>query len=102
MGDALSVPFYSLLLETAYRRDVKLNDVNWSLVARSLLENSGYQTVFKPVERKTYDQSKIALRLRSSCGREKIYINSLSRGIDTTLLIFRRFFPASHKRSLLP
>ena len=40
------------------RRDVRLNDVNWSLVATSLLGNSGYQT-----DRKIYDQSKMTLRL---------------------------------------
>ena len=43
------------------RRDVRLNDVNWSLVATSLLGNSGYQT-----DRKIYDQSKMTLRLAIS------------------------------------
>ena len=43
------------------RRDVRLNDVNWSLVATSLLRNSGYQT-----DRKIYDQSKMTLRLAIS------------------------------------
>ena len=38
-----------------------MNDVNRCLVATSLLGNSGYQT-----DRKICDQSKIALRLRSS------------------------------------
>ena len=40
------------------RGDVRLTDVNWSLVAASLLRNSGYQT-----DRKIYDQSKMTLRL---------------------------------------
>ena len=43
------------------RRDVRLNDVNWSLVATSLLVNSGYQT-----DRKKYDQSKMTIRLAIS------------------------------------
>ena len=43
------------------RRDVRLNDVNWSLVATSLLGNSGYQN-----DRKIYDQSKMTLRLAIS------------------------------------
>ena len=43
------------------RRDVRLNDVNWSLVATSLLRNCGYQT-----DRKIYDQSKMTLRLAIS------------------------------------
>ena len=43
------------------RRDVRLNDVNWSLVATSLLGNSGYQT-----DRKKYDQSKMTLRFAIS------------------------------------
>ena len=43
------------------RRDVRLNDVNWSLVATSLPGNSGYQT-----DRKIYDQSKMTLGLAIS------------------------------------
>ena len=43
------------------RRDVRLNDVNWSLVVTSLLGNSGYQT-----DRKKYEQSKMTLRLAIS------------------------------------
>ena len=43
------------------RRDVRLNDVNWSLVTTSLLGNSGYQN-----DRKIYDQSKMTLRLAIS------------------------------------
>ena len=30
--------------KNAPRRDVRLNDVNWSKVATSLLRNNGYQT----------------------------------------------------------
>ena len=43
------------------RRDVSLNDVNWSLVATSFLGNSGYQN-----DRKIYAQSKMTLRLAIS------------------------------------
>ena len=77
MGTTLSWPNWSMLLDVnrlhvmevlpgnrkmhLLRRDVRLNDVNWSLVATSLLRNSGYQT-----DRKIYDQSKMTLRLAIS------------------------------------
>ena len=52
------------------RRDVRLNDVNWSLVATSLLGNSGYQT-----DRKIYDQSKMTLHLATGEANSDRFIN---------------------------
>ena len=64
--------------KNAPRHDVRLNDVNWGLVATLLLDNAGYQT-----DRKIYDQSTpLAILAQSAhCRRDKI-INSLCEKLN--------------------
>ena len=60
--------YHSVTINIAPRHEVRLNDVNWSLIATFLLGNSGYQT-----DRKIYDHSTpLAILAQSArCGRYK-------------------------------
>ena len=63
-----SYDLVTITINIAPRHEVRLNDVNWSLIATLLLGNSGYQT-----DRKIYDHSTpLAILAQSArCGRYK-------------------------------